>query len=305
MKQSEGFWSSLQKSLCKTSSKLSEGIRSIFKGGAKVDHATLKSLRELLISTDMGTEAAAFFTERVASMQFSDAVEDEIKQALAKEIESFLQDKARPITTKHTPHIILLCGVNGSGKTTTIAKLARKFQTENKTVLFGACDTFRAAAVEQLSIWAHRLSCPIVAGELGADAASVAYRAVQQAINDGVDVVLIDTAGRLHNNKNLMEELAKVCRVIRRHDETAPHDIVLVLDATIGQNTFTQVETFSKFVTISGVILTKLDGTAKGGILLRIAQKYDMLLHAVGTGEGIDDFADFSAKEFAKGLLDI
>ena len=305
MEKSEGFWKGLRRGLSKTSARLSEGIREIFKVGAKADQQTLKALKNLLISTDMGVEAAAHFTQRVSSLQFSGPVELQIKQKLVEEIEEFLRTKACKLAAHNSPHIVLLCGVNGSGKTTTAAKLARKFQKENKSVVIGACDTFRAAAVEQLTVWAERISCPVVSGGVGSDAASVAYKTVEQAMREKIDVVLIDTAGRLHNHKNLMEELAKISRVVSRLDENAPHDVILVLDATIGQNAFTQVEAFSRFVDVSGLIMTKLDGTAKGGIVLRIASKYDLLLHAVCMGEGIDDLEDFSAHEFARGLIGI
>ena len=303
MEKSEGFWRGLKRGLSKTSARLNEGIREIFKFGTKTDQQTLKALENLLVSTDMGMEAAVRFTQRVADLQFNGPAELQVKQKLAEEIEGFLREKVCPIVVKSTPHIIMLCGVNGSGKTTTVAKLAHKFQQENKSVIIGACDTFRAAAVEQLSAWAKKISCPIISGGIGSDAASIAYKTVEQAIKEQIDVVLIDTAGRLHNHKNLMEELAKISRVIRRLDESAPHNVVLVLDATVGQNAFTQVEVFSSFVDVNGLILTKLDGTAKGGIIIRIAAKYDLRLHAIGTGEGIDDLGDFSALEFAKSLV--
>ncbi|SCV65809.1 Signal recognition particle receptor FtsY [Anaplasma phagocytophilum] len=305
MSSNESFWQSLKRGLSKTSARLSEGIRNIFGGKADVDQSTLKALRDLLISTDMGPDVADFFTQKISTLKFTDSVAEEVRLKLASEIENFLQPRSAPITITHTPHIILLCGVNGSGKTTTVAKLAHKFMKKNMSVIIGACDTFRAAAVEQLNVWAERISCPIVTGTIGADAASVAYKTVERAVKEHFDVVIIDTAGRLHNHKNLMEELAKICRVIRRHDEKAPHDIILVLDATIGQNTFTQVEMFSSFVDVGGLILTKLDGTAKGGVVLRVSQKYNLMLHAIGTGEGIEDLEDFSAANFAKSLLEI
>ncbi|UQD54337.1 signal recognition particle-docking protein FtsY [Anaplasma phagocytophilum] len=305
MSSNESFWQSLKRGLSKTSARLSEGIRNIFGGKADVDQSTLKALRDLLISTDMGPDVADFFTQKISTLKFTDSVAEEVRIKLASEIENFLQPRSAPITITHTPHIILLCGVNGSGKTTTVAKLAHKFMKKNMSVIIGACDTFRAAAVEQLNVWAERISCPIVTGTIGADAASVAYKTVARAVKEHFDVVIIDTAGRLHNHKNLMEELAKICRVIRRHDEKAPHDIILVLDATIGQNTFTQVEMFSSFVDVGGLILTKLDGTAKGGVVLRVSQKYNLMIHAIGTGEGIEDLEDFSASNFAKSLLEI
>ncbi|KJZ98842.1 cobQ/CobB/MinD/ParA nucleotide binding domain protein [Anaplasma phagocytophilum str. CR1007] len=222
MSSNESFWQSLKRGLSKTSARLSEGIRNIFGGKADVDQSTLKALRDLLISTDMGPDVADFFTQKISTLKFTDSVAEEVRLKLASEIENFLQPRSAPITITHTPHIILLCGVNGSGKTTTVAKLAHKFMKKNMSVIIGACDTFRAAAVEQLNVWAERISCPIVTGTIGADAASVAYKTVERAVKEPFDVVIIDTAGRLHNHKNLMEELAKICRVIRRHDEKAP-----------------------------------------------------------------------------------
>lgn len=303
--QRRGLWGAFRRGLSKTSEKLNEGLKSIFRSGNTVDEAMLRALRNLLISTDMGPEAATFFTHKLNSRRFSDPIELQVKHALAQDIECFLSEKAKPLSVEKSPHIIMLCGVNGSGKTTTVAKLAHKFQKEGKSVLIGACDTFRAAAVSQLELWANRISCPIVSGTWGSDAASVAYKTVEKALQENVDVVLIDTAGRLHNNKNLMEELAKVCRVIRRHDESAPHNTVLVLDATIGQNTLAQVESFSSFVEVNGIILTKLDGTAKGGIVLRVVQQYNLALHAIGIGEGLDDLETFSAAAFSNSLLEI
>ncbi|MCU7611311.1 signal recognition particle-docking protein FtsY [Anaplasma capra] len=305
MECDQGFLGSFKDSLLKTSSMLDAGIRRLFQGGRKVDQETLKELLHLLISTDMGHESATFFTQKIAEMQFREPSYEQVREKLAGEMEAFLARVSVPISIDHNPQVIMLCGVNGSGKTTTAAKLARKFQREGKSVLIGACDTFRAAAVSQLKIWAERISCPIVAGEPGADAASIAYKAVDQAICNKIDVVLIDTAGRLHNHKNLMEELAKVRRVVSRHSGEAPHNTIVVIDATVGQNAFLQVEVFSSFVDVNGIILTKLDGTAKGGIVLRITQKYGINLHAVGVGEGIDDLRDFSAREFSRSLLEI
>ena len=305
MECDQGLLGSLRDSLLKTSSKLNAGIRKLFRDGQKVDQETLKELLRLLISTDMGHESAAFFTQKIAGMRFSEPSCTRVRETLAEEIEALLTKVAVPISIERSPQVVMLCGVNGSGKTTTAAKLARKFQREGKSVLMGACDTFRAAAVSQLKIWADRISCPIIAGEAGADAASIAYKAVDRAVREKVDVVLIDTAGRLHNHKNLMEELAKVRRVIGKHDEKAPHNTIIVLDATLGQNAFSQVELFSSFAGVNGIVLTKLDGTAKGGIVLRIAQKYGIHIHAVGVGEGMDDLKDFSAREFARGLLEI
>ncbi|WP_065106853.1 signal recognition particle-docking protein FtsY, partial [Wolbachia endosymbiont of Nomada ferruginata] len=197
----------------------------------------------------------------------------------------------------------MVCGVNGHGKTTTIGKLAYKYKEMGKSVMLVACDTFRAAASEQLNIWAERSDCLIVTGEYGSDSASVAYRAVSQAIKDNVDVVLIDTAGRLQNNVNLMEELSKIYRTIKKLDDTAPHDVILVLDATTGQNAYSQLEAFSKMVNVTGLIVTKLDGTAKGGVVIGLAEAYKVKLHAIGIGENIEDLREFTSKEFAEALF--
>ena len=306
MTNNKGIFSNIKKSLFKTSSKLSDGIKKIFSSGKKIDQEALEQLKELLITADIGYEGASFLTQKIANIKFNDIDDNIVKQKLVEEIENILLQAEKPLSINNKPHVIMLCGTNGNGKTTTIGKLAYKFQNAGKSVLVAACDTFRAAATEQLTVWSQKVNFPIVTGNQGADAASIAYQAMQQALNNQVDVLLIDTAGRLHNHKNLMEELAKIKRIINKHNNQAPHDIILVLDATTGQNAVNQVDAFIQFVNITGLIITKLDGTAKGGIVIKIAQKYNKLhIHAIGIGEHVEQLKDFSAKEFAAGLLNI
>lgn len=253
---------------------------------------------------DIGHKTSKLIIDRLSSIKFDKEVEyNTITQQLMSEIESILNPAVQPLILNKKPHIIMVCGVNGNGKTTTIGKLAYKYKEMGKSVMLVACDTFRAAASEQLNIWAERSDCLIVTGEYGSDSASVAYRAVSQAIKDNVDVVLIDTAGRLQNNVNLMEELSKIYRTIKKLDDTAPHDVILVLDATTGQNAYSQLEAFSKMVNVTGLIVTKLDGTAKGGVVIGLAEAYKIKLHAIGIGENIEDLREFTSKEFAEALF--
>ena len=293
----------LKSGLNKTSSKLSEGVTKIFTH-KKLDIHALDQLEELLITSDIGTTIASEIIEKISRDKFNKEITDEeIKQVLATIVTQELQTVAKPLQFKKAPHVILICGVNGNGKTTTAGKLALKFKNSGKKVLLAACDTFRAAAIEQLEIWAQRASCELIKGEQNSDPASVAYRAFEKAKQESLDVVIIDTAGRLHNKQNLMEELAKIIRVLKKIDEAAPHDTILVLDATTGQNALSQVETFKNLVNITGLIITKLDGTAKGGVLVAIAKKYKLPIHAIGVGESIDDLNEFTPEEFAKALV--
>ncbi|UTO55781.1 signal recognition particle-docking protein FtsY [Neoehrlichia mikurensis] len=306
MNNDKGLFSTLKNSLIKTSSKLNEGIKNIFITGKKVDQKTLNELYNLLITMDIGHQSAEFLIKKISDTKLNNVDYTHIKEMLAQEIECILSKVSHPISITHKPHIIMLCGINGNGKTTTIGKLAYKFRNMQKSVIVGACDTFRAAATSQLKIWTENVQCPIITGSPGADPASVAYQTINQALAQSTDIVLIDTAGRLHNHKNLMEELAKINRIIKKHNKEAPHNTILILDATVGQNAFAQVEAFLKFVNLNGIIITKLDGTAKGGIVIKIAQKYNNInLHAIGIGEKMEDLKDFSAQEFAKSLLDI
>ncbi|GAT75792.1 cell division protein ftsY-like protein [Ehrlichia ruminantium] len=305
MTDNQGFFSNIKKSLFKTSSKLSDGIKKIFSNSKKVNQETLEELKELLITADIGYENASLLTKKIAEAKFEEVTDHTIKQKLAEEIENILLRVEKPFSIIKKPHVIMICGTNGNGKTTTVGKLAYKFKNNGKSVLVAACDTFRAAATEQLTVWSQKVDFPIVTSTQGSDAASVAYQAMQQALKNEIDILLVDTAGRLHNYKNLMEELAKIKRIIGKHDNEAPHDVVLILDATTGQNALNQVEVFLQFVNISGLVITKLDGTAKGGVVIRIAQKYKLNIHAIGIGEQVEDLKDFSAKEFTAGLLNM
>jgi fused signal recognition particle receptor len=298
------LFNSLCKGLLKTSSRFSNEIKNIFSIKKKIDQSLLDELEELLISMDIGHKTSKLIIDKLANIKFEKEVEHGIiKQHLMDEIEAMLNPVVQSLVLNKKPHIIMVCGVNGNGKTTTVGKLACKYKKIGKSVMLVACDTFRAAASEQLHIWAERSDCQIIAGEHGSDSASVAYRAVNQAIKDNIDVVLIDTAGRLQNNINLMEELSKIYRIIKKLDDTAPHDIILVLDATTGQNAYSQLEAFSKMVNVTGLIITKLDGTAKGGVVVGLSQEYKVKLYAIGVGENIEDLKEFTSKEFAEALF--
>ena len=269
-----------------------------------VDDAMIESLEEVLISADMGVETALKLSARLAETEFGRRLTTgEVKAALAREIASILEPVARPLPLyPRRPQVVLVVGVNGSGKTTTIGKLASQFRAAGKSVVIAAGDTFRAAAIEQLEIWGERAGCPVVTAPQGSDPASLAFEAMEKAETEGADLLLVDTAGRLQNRTDLMEELAKIVRVIRRRDAEAPHNTVLVLDATTGQNALSQVEIFQKIADVSGLVMTKLDGTAKGGVLVALADRFGLPIHAVGVGEGIDDLAPFDPREFADAL---
>jgi fused signal recognition particle receptor len=303
--QKAGWLQRLKSGLSRSSSKLSDGIAGIFKT-RRLDEAALEELEDLLITADLGVATAAKLTAELAKEKFDKEVDpEEVRASLAETIAEILTPVSRPIEVRAEakPHVILVVGVNGSGKTTTIGKLARQFREEGRKVMLAAGDTFRAAAIDQLRIWADRLDCPLVASKPGADSAGLAYDALQTARTEGSDVLLIDTAGRLHNKADLMAELAKIQRVLRKIDDSAPHDVVLVLDATTGQNALTQVGTFKELVEVTGLIVTKLDGSAKGGILVALAEAYGLPVHAVGVGEAADDLRPFQADDFARGLL--
>ncbi len=295
----------LASGLSKSSTKLTGGLTDIFTK-RKLDDEALEELEELLILSDMGPATAAQLSATIAKKRFGkDITVDEVKEYLAKEISEILKPVAKPLLIDEgiKPAIILVVGVNGTGKTTTIAKLAQEYQKAGKSVVLAAGDTFRAAAVEQLQIWATRTGAHFVGKEIGADAAAVAFEAIDIAKTRQADVVIIDTAGRLHNKSNLMDELAKIYRVIQKQDQDAPHATLITLDATTGQNAVNQVETFNKITPLSGLIVTKLDGSAKGGVVVSLAQKYTIPIHAVGVGEGADDLQAFDANEFAKALI--
>jgi len=300
-----GWLGRLKAGLARSSQKITSGITDVFTK-RKLDDAALEELEEILIQGDLGVATAARLSGSLAKTRFDQEVDpDEVKGALADEVATILEPVAKPLIVDSTrkPHVVLICGVNGSGKTTTIGKLAKQFRDEGRSVLLAAGDTFRAAAVEQLQIWGERSGVPVLARETGADAAGLAFDALKQAQAESTDVLMIDTAGRLQNRKDLMAELEKIIRVLKKLDETAPHDVLLVMDATIGQNAHSQVETFKDMVDVSGLVLTKLDGSAKGGVVVALADRFGIPVHAVGVGEGIDDLRPFEARAFARSLM--
>jgi fused signal recognition particle receptor len=304
--QKQGWFARLKAGLSKSSSKIASGLSAL--AGRKLDDALIEEIEELLITADLGPAPAAKLAAGLAKGRFDKTVTgDELREALAADIAAMLEPVARPISIDpaRRPHVVLIVGVNGSGKTTTIGKMARQYRDQGKSVMLAAGDTFRAAAVEQLQIWGERTGCPVVAGKQGADAAGLAYEALEKARVQGMDVLLIDTAGRLHNKADLMAELEKIIRVLRKQDEAAPHDCVLVLDATTGQNALAQVQTFKDLVDVTGLIVTKLDGTARGGVLVALADRFGLPVHAVGVGEKVEDMRPFTARDFANGLLGI
>jgi len=301
----KGWLARLKEGLSRSSNKLTGGITDLFTK-RKLDSEALEELEEILITGDLGVETAMRVSEQIARTRFGKEVSpEEIREAVAEQITPILEPVAKPleIDGANSPHIILVCGVNGSGKTTTIGKMAKQLQEQGHSVMLAAGDTFRAAAVEQLKVWGERNNCPVVARDTGTDAAGLVYDAIERARTEGADVLLIDTAGRLQNKSGLMAELEKVIRVIKKLDESAPHDCLLVLDATVGQNAHSQVEVFKKMVDVSGLVLTKLDGTAKGGVLVALADKFGLPVHAIGVGEGIDDLKPFEAQAFARNLM--
>ncbi len=300
-----GWLARLKQGLARTSAKLGGGIIGLFTK-RKLDDATLEELEDLLIQADLGVKTAAKLTANLARERFDKEVtSEEVRQAFAEDIAEILTPVALPLTIDPAlkPHVVLVVGVNGTGKTTTIGKLAKQFRDQKKKVMLAAGDTFRAAAVEQLKIWGERTGCPVISGPENCDAASLAFDALKRAKSEGADVLLIDTAGRLHNKAVLMDELKKVIRVIAKMDPAAPHSTVLVLDATTGQNAHAQVETFREMVNVTGLVMTKLDGTARGGMVVALADAFGLPVHAVGVGEGADDLRPFEARSFARNLM--
>lgn len=296
----------LKAGLGKTSSKLSDGITGLFTK-RKLDANTLEDLEDLLIQSDLGLGMATRITSAIGKGRFEKGISaDEVRSILASEVERVLTPVAKPllVNAANKPHVIMMVGVNGTGKTTTIGKLSAKFASEGKKVVVAAGDTFRAAAIDQLKVWGERTGADVIDTGVGSDSSGLAYEALKRAQEQSADVLLLDTAGRLQNKQALMEELEKVIRVMKKLDSTAPHDVVLVLDATTGQNALQQVEVFRDKAGVSGLIMTKLDGTARGGILVAIAEKFNMPVHAIGVGEGIDDLQPFSAADFAKAIAD-
>ncbi len=299
-----GWWSRLTGGLARSSSSIKEGIVGVF-SKRKLDSATLDDLEDVLIKADLGLAMATRITGALGSGRYDRGIDpEEVQAILAREVEAVLTPVALPfaVDAARKPFVVLVIGVNGSGKTTTIGKLAAKLAAEGHRLTLGAGDTFRAAAIEQLRIWGERTGSPVVSRPQGADAAGLAFDAIREARDNGSDVVLIDTAGRLQNRAELMDELAKVIRVVRKAEPGAPHAVLLVLDATVGQNALSQVEIFSKVAGVTGLVMTKLDGTARGGILVAVAEKFALPVHFIAVGEGIDDLHPFEAADFARAI---
>ena len=303
-----GWFSRLSAGLSKSTHKLTKNLTDLVTK-SKLDQDALDRLEEILIEADLGPKTAARVIADFSEDRFGKEVDEtEIQRALAESMADILRPVALPLKIEKPanggPFVILVCGVNGAGKTTTIGKLAHQLHfRDRKKVMIAAGDTFRAAALEQLAEWAKRSSAIFVAKDIGADAAAVAFESYEQAKAQGVDVLLIDTAGRLQNKKNLMEELAKIVRVLKKQDESLPHATLLVLDATTGQNAFSQIQTFKEMVNVTGLIVTKLDGSAKGGVLVGLADQFGIPVHAIGVGEGIEDMQPFNAAEYARSLM--
>lgn len=288
--------------LKRTSEKLGENLTGLF--AKPLDAQTLDEIEEALIVSDLGPAMAMRIRDRLEGTRHSRAITEEyVREVIAEEVEKVLKPVAKPLEFKASrPQVILVIGVNGSGKTTTIAKLAKRFQEQGRSVMLAAGDTFRAAAIGQLKVWAERIGVPIVSGKEGGDAAGLAFSAVQQATEQNIDILIVDTAGRLQNRTELMDELAKIRRVLGRLDPASPHDVVLVLDATSGNNVLNQIEVFRDVAQVTGLVMTKLDGTARGGMLVAAAEKYGLPIHAIGVGETIDDLRPFDAADMAKAI---
>jgi fused signal recognition particle receptor len=300
----QGWFARLKAGITKTSSKLSEGITGLFTK-SRLDIDTLDDLEDVLIQADLGVETATRITNVLSQGRYAKGIsQEDVRTVLADEVERVLVPVARPLIPDSTkkPHVVLVVGVNGAGKTTTIGKLAQQFGRSGKSVMMAAGDTFRAAAIDQLKIWGERTGAPVVARNVGADSAGLAFDALNAAREAGSDVLLIDTAGRLQNKQALMDELEKVVRVLRKIDPSAPHTVLLVLDATTGQNALSQVEVFRDRAGVTGLVMTKLDGTARGGILVAISARFGLPVHAIGVGESADDLQPFDPKEFARAI---
>jgi fused signal recognition particle receptor len=302
-----GWFQRLRQGLTRTSSKLTEGITSVFTK-RKLDDETLEEFEDLLIQADLGLDVSANVAATLKKSRYnSDITSEEVRAILAQEVEKVLAPVAKPleIDASKKPYVVLVVGVNGTGKTTTIGKYASQFTKQGFKVMLAAGDTFRAAAIEQLKIWGGRTGAEVVASNPGADAAGLAFDAFQRAKEGGFDLLLIDTAGRLQNKSALMAELEKVIRVIKKIDAGAPHSVVLTLDATTGQNALSQVDIFGKIAGVTGLVMTKLDGTARGGILVAISSKYGLPVHAIGVGEGAADLQSFDAQDFARAIAGV
>jgi len=291
----------------KTSDRLGENLTGLF-GKAALDEATLDEIEEALIASDLGPATSRRIRERLAGEMFEKGLDERaLREIVAQEIEKVLAPAARPLEIEAfpRPQVILVIGVNGSGKTTTIAKLAHWLQEQDYAVMLVAGDTFRAAAIGQLRVWADRIGVPIISGQEGGDAAGLVFEGVKQGTEKGIDVLIVDTAGRLQNKTGLMDELAKIRRVLGRLNPAAPHDVLLVLDATTGQNALNQIEIFKETAGVTGLIMTKLDGTARGGVLVAAAERYGLPVHAIGLGEGIDDLKPFDPAEVARAIAGV
>lgn len=300
----QSWWRRLSSGLKRTSSSIGTAL-SEFVSKRKLDRAMLEEIEDVLLRADLGTEVAARIAKAVGEGRYDKMISaSDVKEIVAAEVEKVLAPVAQPleVDASNKPFVILMVGVNGSGKTTTIGKLSARFASEGHKVMLAAGDTFRAAAIDQLKVWGDRTGTPVVAGAQGSDAAGLAFNALTAAKEQGRDVLLIDTAGRLQNRTELMSELEKVVRVIKKVDATAPHAVLLVLDATVGQNALSQVEAFTKTAGVTGLVMTKLDGTARGGILVAIAEKHKLPVHFIGVGEGVEDLAPFTARDFAKAI---
>jgi len=299
-----GLFQRLKQGLSRSANALSDNLTGMF-GKRRLDAAALEELEDVLITADLGPHVAAKVTSALSDSKFDKEVtDDEIRDALSDVVSDILEPVAQPLNLDpaNKPHVVLVVGVNGSGKTTTIGKIAKHLRDADKKVVLAAGDTFRAAAIEQLEIWGERTGTRVVRRDVGADPAAVAYEALEVARTDQADVLMIDTAGRLQNKAGLMDELAKVVRVLSKLDDTAPHDVLLVLDATTGQNAINQVEVFREVCNVTGLAMTKLDGTARGGVLVAVAEKFGLPVHFIGVGESAEDLQPFDAEDFARAL---
>jgi fused signal recognition particle receptor len=303
----QNWWRRLSEGLKRTSSSIGTAVSDLVIK-RKLDRAMLEDIEDVLLRADLGTEVASRIATAVGVNRYDKSISaDEVKAVVAAEVDKVLAPVARPLVIDPTkkPFVILVVGVNGSGKTTTIGKLAAKFSAEGRKVMLAAGDTFRAAAIEQLKVWGERTRSPVIAGAQGSDSASLAFNALSSARDQKIDVLLVDTAGRLQNKAELMKELEKLIRVVRKVDDTAPHAVLLVLDATVGQNALSQVESFHRTAGVTGLVMTKLDGTARGGILVALAEKHRLPVHFIGVGEGVVELAPFTAREFAQAIAGI
>ena len=302
--QKDNWWQRLKAGLQRSSASIGQGITDLFTK-RKLDAATLEEFEDVLIRADLGLAVSTRIVEAVGKGRYGKEISgDEVKAILAEEVTKSLTPVAQPlvIDREKKPFILLMVGVNGAGKTTTIGKLAAKFSSEGLKIMLAAGDTFRAAAIEQLQVWGQRVGAPVITRPQGADAAGLVFDALEEASKKNSDVLMIDTAGRLQNRTELMAELEKVIRVIKKKDASAPHAVLLVLDATVGQNALSQVEIFGKTAGVTGLVMTKLDGTARGGILVALAEKFGLPIHFIGVGEGIDDLEPFDAAEFGRAI---